>query len=489
MILVAATGPIGCGKTFLLSRLAQWAKEQNKTVDGFLAIAHHRRTSGRGADGYVLQWISSGEEMLFVRRDDSRCPPYEINRETFEKVALWATEIAKQPKRSLLILDEFGPFEAQGSGHMRYWQSLRAANPEVVVISVRDTLVENIQSRLGLPFDAIIDATSPKALHRLQAVVDQHPDWIRAGQFGATAGGFEATVGSALHGANVPMRGLFLSTVQSLLMMYAGDRMRVRSRVVWVPFISAGLKALSPSGSRLRPMLAISIQGILFNLATSILGWNVGGIFIGGWLVGAWAASQGILLQYLFIGAGYFQAIDTVIRWLVERLQMTLPGVTMLILLWISFWGFISAVVTLFAWLRRHNLPNRLSVLLSKGTHGMVWNADKPTFASAVRHGVHDLVRPCFWVPILIVATIVLAAGSSWEGVMWIVVRAVSVGWVFFSVVRMINPLTLVEWLRRRGLWGPALAFSRAFRRQSEKFPFEKENDIATQDNHPPPGA
>ncbi len=478
MILVAVTGPIGSGKTTLLTLLAEWAKEKQKPVDGFLAVARKRGNTYRGAVTYVLRWISSGRELIFAERDDFRYPPYRFNKEAIEEAEGWARELALKSQLSLLILDEFGPLEAQGSGHMRYWQILRAANPEVVAISVRDTLVEKIQSRLGLPFDIIIDATSPKALHRLRAVVDQHSDWVRAGQFGATAGGFEATVGSTLHGANVPMRGLFLSTVQSLLMMYAGDRMRVRSRVVWVPFISAGLKALSPSGSRLRPMLAISIQGILFNLATSVLGWNVGGIFIGGWLVGAWAASQGILLQYLFIGAGYFQAIDTVIRWLVERLQMTLPGVTILILLWISFWGIISAVVTLYAWLRRHNLPNRLSVLLSKGTQGMVWNVAKPTFTSAIRHGAHDLVRPFFWVPVLIVATIVLTAGSSWEGVMWIAVRAVSVGWVFFSAVRMIDPLTLVRWFKRKGLWGPALAFSRAFRRQSDKIPSEKENHV-----------
>ena len=479
MILVAVTGPIGSGKTTLLSHLAQWAKVKKKRVDGFHAIAHDRTIPGRGAAEYFLQWISSGAEMLFVRRDDSRRPPYEINQETAKLVAIWATELVNQPQCSLLILDEFGPFEAQGLGHMSYWQALVAANPEVIVIAMRDNLVEDIQARLGIPIDIVVHAQSTKALHQLQAIVEQHPDWIRAGQYGATAGGFEATVGSALHGASVPMRGLFLSTVQSLLMMYAGDRMKVRSRVVWVPFISAGLKALSPSGSRLRPMLAISIQGILFNLAVSVLGWNVVGIFVGGWLVGAWAASQGILLQYAFIGTDYFRALDTVIRWLIEQLHVTLPGVTMLILLWISLWGIISAVVTLLAWRRRHKLPNRLGVLLLKGAQGVTWNSGKPTLTTAIRHGLRDLLRPVFWVPVLVVATIVAATGSSWESMMWIVLRAVSVGWVVFSAVRMIDPLALVEWLRRKGLWGPALAFSKAFRRQSEKSPSDGENDIA----------
>lgn len=466
MVLVAVTGPVGGGKTTLLLSLARWAVDNHKRVDGFLAIARHRHSSGRGASGYVLRRIASGEELPFADRDDSRHPPYVLHQQSVDRVAEWAREIADESQKQLvLILDEFGPFEAQGSGHMIHWNTLQSANPAVVVIAVRGALLDDIQARLGLPFDVVIDTASPRALRQLQVVVDEHADWIRAGRFGAAAGGFEATVGSALHGATVPMRGLLLSTVQSLFMMYAGDRMRVRTRVVWVPFISAGLKALSPSGSRLRPMLAISVQGILFSFSASLLGWNAAGIAVGGWLVGAWAASQGVLLQYLFIGADYVRAMDTAVGWLASQLRMAAPGITLLILLWVSLWGTISAGVTLVAWRRRHNLPNRLNILLSRGARGIVRSSEKPTVVAAVRRGGGDLLRPFFWMPVLIVAAIVASTGSSWEGVMWIVLRAVTIGWVCFALVRMIDPVSVTEWLKRKEHWGPALALSRALRR------------------------
>lgn len=472
MILVAATGPVGSGKTTLLSRLVDWAKEEEKSADGFLAIAGRRATPDRGAEEYLLRRLSTGEEIPFLHRSDSRHPPYTEHPDAARRVAAWVDEIRRRPgPLSLLVLDEFGPLEAQGAGHLPHWTALRSGNPAVAVISVRDHLVEEIQTRLGLPFDVVIDTTSPKALRRLRAVVDQHPDWIRAGRFGAAAGGFEATVGAVLHGAAVPMRGLFLSTVQSLLMMYAADRMRVRRRVVWVPFISAGIKALSPSGSRLRPMLAISVQGILFSLSATVLGWNAAGVLLGGWLVGAWAAAQGIFLQYLFIGAEYFRAMDAVVRWLVDRLQVSNPGVTVIIVLWLSLWGTISSAVTLFAWSRRRRLPARLGLLLSRGAEGIVVSTGRPAILTALRQGVRDLARPFFWLPVVIVAAVIAAAGSSWEGIVWIAIRAVTVGWVFFSLARMIDPAALLAWLKRKGHWGPALALSRALRRRPGETP------------------
>jgi hypothetical protein len=113
---------------------------------------------------------------------------------------------------------------------MAIWPLLQQSHPEIVIIAVRDKLVREIERQLEYPFDAVVDVTSPTALKELQELILHHSDWIRAGQFGAAAGGFEATVGSMLHQAKIPMAGLFLSTVQSLVMMYAGDRLSERVR-------------------------------------------------------------------------------------------------------------------------------------------------------------------------------------------------------------------------------------------------------------------
>ncbi len=469
MVLVAVTGPVGSGKTTILLSLAAWAKENVKSVDGFLALPQDRLVPRKGAEEYLLQFIGSEKKLTFARRDESLTPPYQIDQQCLRELTSWASSLAERHPLSLLLLDEFGPLEARGEGHMGHWEVLRKSNPEVVVIAVRENFLREIEARLETLFDVVIDVTSPDALASLKALVLHHSDWIRVGQFGAAAGGFEATVGTALHATRIPFTGLFLSIVQSLIMMYAGDRLTDRRRLMWVPFISAGLKALSPYGGRLRPMLAITVQGFLFSVAVTILGWNAVGIVVAGWFVGAWAALQGVALQYVFIGDDLFPAVDIVIRWAASQLKLNVPGVVTLVFLWMVLCGSLSAIATLFAWLRRHKLPARIDAILSKGARGVTHNVAAPTVRVALSKGLHDLLRPLFWAPVVLVAAVIVLTGSSWEEGVWIVLRAVTVGWVLFSVARLFDPRKLLSWLQRKGHWGPAMALGRALRSHSEK--------------------
>ena len=70
---------------------------------------------------------------------------------------------------------------------------------------------------------------------------------------------------------------------------------------------------------------------------------------------------------------------------------------------------------------------------------------------------------------LIVVAVVIVLTGSTWEQAMWIVVRAVTVGWVLFSVARLFDPRKLLAWLQRKGHWGPAMALSRALHSQPEK--------------------
>lgn len=469
MVLVAVTGPVGSGKTSFLASLVQWGRSHLKSVDGFLALPQDRQAPRKGAQEYFLQMVASGKTIPFARRDESFSPPYQIDPGALSELSAWATSLGTLPPLSLIVLDEFGPLEARGEGHMGHWEILRTSNPEVVAVAVRDSHIREIEQRIGLVFDVVVDVTVPESLSKLQALVLHHSDWTRVGQYGAAAGGFEATIGTAMHETRLPFTGLFLSMVQSLVMMYAGDRLGNRTRLMWVPFISAGLKALSPYGGRLRPMVAITIQGFLFTIATTVLGWNAIGILAGGWFVGAWAALQGVVLQYVFIGDNLFPAVDIVIRWAASQFHLTMPGVVTMVFLWMLLCGTLSSIVTLFAWLRRHRLPARLTTMLSKGTRGVTRNVAAPTVGVAARRGLQDLLRPMFWAPVIVVAAVIALTGSGWEEAMWVIVRAVTVGWVLFSVARLFDPRKFLAWLRRKGHWGPAMALGRALHSPPDK--------------------
>jgi nucleoside-triphosphatase THEP1 len=463
MLLVGVTGPVGSGKTSLLLQLTTWFQQQHKGVEGFLAIAGDRPTADRGADCYRLQMVASGRDLLYATRDESKLPPYVFELETERLLQEWAEQIKLNGAPPLIVIDEFSAMEASGKGHAKLWDTIKFSNPPLVVIAMRSGLISNIEHVLQLQFDVCIDVRVTDAWSKLRTICVEHDDWKRIGAYGAAAGSFEASVGAVLHAAQVPFRGIALSSVQSMVMTYAGDGLGTRSKIIWVPFIAAGMKAFSPSGNRLNPMLAISVQGILFTVATTLFGWNIAGIMLGGFLIGAWAAAQGVLLQILFIGGDLVHMYDVVLQWVARFLHLPPLGLIGLLVVWSSIAGTLCSVVTLYAYIRRHRTPARLQHLLSQGATMFVREESKRSWKSTIKQSVHDLTRPFFWIPIAILMVLILVSGSSLESVFWIAVRASTIAMVLFALVRAVDPRSFLNWLRKRGYWGPAYAFRLAF--------------------------
>lgn len=463
MLLIAVTGPVGAGKTSLLRALAEEERARGKRVDGFVALAEGRAVGGRGAERYDLLWLAAGEQTPFAVRDERATPPYRFDPAA-ARVQAWADGLSDGPPAHLVVLDEFGRVEADGGGHAASWPAVAAAHPDVVAVAVRDGLVDAVATRLGQPFDVVVRADEPGAIEKLRAACRAHDDWTRVGLYGAGAGGIEVTVGSVLHAGQVPLRGLALSTTQAVVMAHAGDGLGRRGRVVWVPFVAAGLKALSPAGNRLRPMLAITAQGLLFGAATRLLGWNRAGLSAAGALVGAWAGAQGFFLQYLLVGEGLLQGYEAVAAWTAER-GFGLPGLIVLLGLWVGTWAVVAGGVTAWAW-RRTSVAARVERALARGAGALPRVSAAPTLGAALVGAARDLVRPSFWAPVLIVAAIVVAAGQPWERGLWIALRAATVGLVLFALARRVDPARIARRLRRRGHWGPAEALDRALGRR-----------------------
>ena len=463
MLLVGVIGPVGSGKTSLLLQLAKWYQQQHKSVEGFLALGGNRPFSNQGADSYRLKMIASGNDLVYAIRDDSNVPPYVFENETERELQQWAEQIKLGGAPSLIILDEFGPREASGKGHSQLWDSLKASNPPLIVMAIRSGLVTNIEQVLHIQIDICIDVQETDAWNKLRTVCADHEDWKRIGAYGAAAGSFEASVGAMLHAAQVPFRGIALSSVQSMVMTYAGDGLGTRGKIIWVPFIAAGMKALSPSGNRLNPMLAIGMQGIFFTGATVIFGWNIIGILIGGFLIGAWAAVQGVLLQILFVGGDLVHMYDVVLHWIARILHLPSFGLIGLLILWSSLAGIFSSAATFYAYASRHRTPVKFQRLLSRGSPLFAWEESNRSWKSTLKQSVHDLTRPYFWAPIVILIVMILVTGSSLENVFWITIRASTIAMVFFSLARAFDPRSFLKWLRKRGYWGPAYAFRLAF--------------------------
>ncbi len=448
MLHVAVTGPVGSGKTTLLLNLA----DEMSGVDGFVQLAGPRSDPNRGADSYSLKFVRRVEPLPFLSRT---AEGYQFAAPALEARDSWA----KSTNAEIVVLDEFGKWEAEGGGHMDIWPAIVAAGPSVVVISVRQDALTQIEAQLGRPFDVVIDVTEPDPGTRLREVLSQLRDWERVGVYGTGAGGIEASVGSAFHTFKFPLTGLVMSSTQMVVMSIAAEKLQRRERVVWVSMISAGLKALSPSGSRLGPMLAITVQGILGTAAYRVLGWNRVGAFAAGALACAWAGLQGLLIQYLLLGGNLQKAFDAVAKWVRDTLHVPTPGLIACVVAVAAVYALIGGSVTTWAWGRRNKLEARVDAAIHKSSGKIAQRVHKPFWKSVL-----DLFRPSFLLPTLIVGAILFAAGGNLSDLAWIALRTFAVGLALLGVVKWIDPIGFVRWMKKRGKWGPAYAFSRIFR-------------------------
>lgn len=454
-LLIAVTGAPGAGKTSLMAELAAALAAHGQRVEGVLALAGRRGTSGRGADEYWLRIIGTDEDLSWAVRDETTNPPYVFEPESERRLRTWAKQLPDRPP--LLLIDEFGKFELAGRGLMPVWPELAARRPLIVIISVRDDLLPQVEAALGRPFDLRVAAGSADALQRLQRATEDYGEWTRLGLVGGAAGGIEMSVGSFLHATRVPGRGLLMCSLQGAMMTFAGFGLAQPGRVIWVPFISAGLKALSPAGSRVRPMIAICMQGLLYGSAVQVLGWNALGITIGGALIGAWSAFQGFFLQYLLMGDDLMRAYDTVVLWLAGRWGLHAPALPWVLGAWAGICALVAGGVAATAW-RLKSPPVALGRIVEREkTAGVT-----PVLRSRWREFMHWQ----FWLPLLLVSVVLLAAGRSWESVAWLALRFVAVGFVLLTLVSLVRPARWAEHLRRAGWWGPAVALGGAISRR-----------------------
>ncbi|MCK6603014.1 MAG: DUF2478 domain-containing protein [Bacteroidetes bacterium] len=464
MILIAVTGPVASGKSSFLLETARWALASGLKTDGFIAVAGYRESAGQGASSYDLFRIGQNDYLPFAVRDPGQSPPYRFNAETIETQVSWADSLADR-KPELIILDEFGNLELQGKGHFPVWEKIRDLDPPVVIMAVSERASGQIEEKLGVTFDLRISPQIPDAGEKIRQVLNHHQDWTTVGTWGSLSGAIESTVGAALHTAQIPFRGHLLSTTQSVVLMKAGERLSVRSRVAWISFISAILKSFSPSGQRLRPMIAISVQGLLFSLGVTLTGWNLAGLFTGAFLIGSWAALQGILLQLLLVGTDLLTAIDKSVIWISDQLGLTShPGVFGILAVWVIFSGLMTGSITLWLWIRPQTGLVRLMRKLEKFRIPGKNRPGEPVSRPAWLQVLSELARPAFWAPVLIIAVILFLFDSDWGKLTGTLVRAFVAGLVIFSLFRLVKPLRFLSWLEKKGHWGPVIAVNKALK-------------------------
>lgn len=120
----------------------------------------------------------------------------------------------------------------------------------------------------------------------------------------------EVGLGSFLHAFRIPFSGFFLSLNQCFVLnrslLFAPTKVS-KTLPMTISNTAAIIKTLSPFGKKMTPMLAISMQGLLFNLGVLLFGKNLFGRCLGSILLGLWPMVQPALIYGLIYGSMIFE--------------------------------------------------------------------------------------------------------------------------------------------------------------------------------------
>jgi len=429
MLLVAITGPVGSAKTSLLHDFVIGVMERGHSVDGFVSLAGVRKDLTKGAESYTLRWIKTGERQLFAQRNEAG--QFQINPETMDHIDQWSKELPA--KQDLVALDEFGKWEAAGEGLMPYWKAIEASKPRMIVVTLREGCRQQIEARLGRKFNRVFDAEATDTPAQLRAMFAELKDWELVGTYGASSGGLECSLGSWLHATRFPFVGTIMGSLQAAVLAVASKGLGRKELIVWISTISAGLKALSPAGSRIPPMIAIAVQGFLFAVGAMAGRWTKAGFAFGAFLVGIWAALQGFFIQYLLLGRSLDRAWGVGANYLRQKIGIAPPNMWIVVLILCIVNGAISLGLTLAIISRGRIMPSQ------------------PNLSTSSR-------RWLFWMPLVLVTVTLMVSGERISSIMWILFRVVAVMISLYGVGKLVAHIDFGRILTRRGLWGPALA-------------------------------
>jgi hypothetical protein len=138
----------------------------------------------------------------------------------------------------------------------------------------------------------------------------------------------EVGLGSILHAFHFPFSGFFLSLNQcfvlnrAVLFSISSDSSAGRFIPMTVSNTAAIIKTLSPYGKKFTPMLAISMQGLLFNMGVLFFGKNLFGRCIGSLLLSVWPMIQPIIVYGIIYGSivfdmtAYYNQMMSKLPWL-----------------------------------------------------------------------------------------------------------------------------------------------------------------------------
>ncbi len=502
-LVILVTGSVGVGKTTLLMEAANKLKKARWRVGGFCAIQTGTRYSGTSAaPGYCLKTLDDGKVHPWAERqqEPDRIPPFLFCEDTLTTVSSRVIgQLAPQnskwgqssppPQTSsssvvgsvpldmdVLFIDEIGMLEVNGCGFAPLLQTALESQLPALVLSMRKDTMESAIQSFSIPANHLIldlDNLNYKFALRLLLGRIKTIDSEKVGAYAAASGLMEIGLGATLHAYRVPMKGTILCYLQGMLLITFGKTMRGRN-IISIAFISAMLKAFSPVGARLRPMLFIFLQGLFFALPGRLFGWNLITVLTGS-IIMAWAnLGFSIFTDYIVFGRSIFDAYIKGITVVLEPLSISTPSLLQLLWILLILKAILAVVLATVAWKvdlspwaakfkqKAKSRKKRTSVAPKKADTDAATSPassasafePKPviTFLKSAGSALRDMARPRLALSIVLPALLILfLTDLNRLDYSIVVLRGVCITWLGLILARRFNPAPIMRWLHKGG--------------------------------------
>ncbi len=138
-----------------------------------------------------------------------------------------------------------------------------------------------------------------------------HQKWLKAAVIGSSWAAFEIIVGSFLHNLRVPFAGMILSAASVFLLVAYLQLWNERGIIIRAGLICALMKSISPSALIFGPMIGITMEALIIEGITLILGRNIFGFLLAGGLAVLWSLFQKVLNLLVLYGFNLLHIVES----------------------------------------------------------------------------------------------------------------------------------------------------------------------------------
>lgn len=294
------------------------------------------------------------------------------------------------------------------------------------------------------------------------------PDAIDvAGSYGAFLSMIEIGLGSLLHAFSVPFGGFFLSLNQGFVLSRGVKTFRARPFGKFLPLkvsnVAALLKSLSPAGERLGPMIAISMQGLLYNAGIVVFGCNPAGVVLGMTLLSLWSYVQIALYYYLMFGKKlvdvfqfHFQEIQSVLPVKAGHVVAAVAGGILAKIL-------LGAILGVVAFCLPDRLFEKYRNRILKFYRPPVRGHSKENYGSVMGASLKDLLSPLFIATFMLMGAFFVLSATPWQEAVFYLIRPLAAGFLVFFLIRIFPVQKIAPYLEKTRFRGLSRAIAKAF--------------------------